>query len=169
MSPMPTGRMTSSHRGERARSPPVSVLRLPAELARRARTSLAAKSPPEYSSSSARGEPGPVVVLANAAEWKQRFRVGEGPAPAIEADQALQVGGRFALNRLAIECRGGKPLQPFPAPRLLLPRPHTSNDTPLRRNPKLLGLPAQLARVRIRRSGGPERSPNEQTSPMSNA
>jgi hypothetical protein len=70
-------------------------------------------------------------VLGNTAEWKQGPRVGEGPAPTIEADQVLNVGDRFALNRLAIKCRRGKPLKPFSAPRPLLPRPHKTDITPM--------------------------------------
>jgi hypothetical protein len=103
-------------------------------------------------------------MLSNAGEWKQRFRVSEGPAPAIEADQALKVGDRFALNRLAIEGRGGKPLEPFPAPRLLPPPPHTTNDTPPRPNPKLLGLPAQRPGIGIALMGK-EASPCSTASP----
>jgi hypothetical protein len=42
-------------------------------------------------------------MLGNAAEWKQRFRVPEGPAPTIEADHAPKIRDRFALDRLAVE------------------------------------------------------------------
>jgi hypothetical protein len=37
-------------------------------------------------------------VLGNATEWEQRFRVGERPAPTIEADQALKADDGFELN-----------------------------------------------------------------------
>jgi hypothetical protein len=37
-------------------------------------------------------------MLGNSAEWKQRFGVRKGPAPTIEADHALKVGDRFALD-----------------------------------------------------------------------
>jgi hypothetical protein len=42
-------------------------------------------------------------VLGNAAQRQQGCRIGDGPAPAIEADQALQFSDCFALDRLAIE------------------------------------------------------------------
>jgi hypothetical protein len=42
-------------------------------------------------------------MLGNAAEWKQRLGVREGPAPTIEADHALEIGDRFALDRLPVE------------------------------------------------------------------
>jgi hypothetical protein len=45
----------------------------------------------------------PKVMLGNAAEWKQRLGVREGPAPTIEADHALEIGDRFALDRLPVE------------------------------------------------------------------
>ena len=53
-SPIPTGRIASSQRGERERSPRVSALMLAAALARRASTCLAANPSVEYSSSSER-------------------------------------------------------------------------------------------------------------------
>lgn len=79
------------------------------------------------------GNLGPEVVLGNATQRQQCRRVGDGPAPAIEADHALQLGDRFELDRLAIECRGAEPLKPLPAPgQLPVGPPHT---TTIRRPP----------------------------------
>src|SRR6188472_236255 len=53
-SPIPTGRIASSQRDERERSPRVSALMLATAFARRASTGLAAYASVEYSSSSDR-------------------------------------------------------------------------------------------------------------------
>jgi hypothetical protein len=71
---------------------------------------------------------GPVVVLGKAAEWKQRVGIGERPAPAIEADDALKIGDRFALDRLAILGRLAQPPEArSAAPPLALGR-HSPNN-----------------------------------------
>src|SRR5262249_24017193 len=45
------------------------------------------------------------VVFGGAAERDQRLGVAERPAPAVEADDALQQGDRLALDRLAVQGR----------------------------------------------------------------
>ena len=49
------------------------------------------------------GDPGAEVMFGDAAARQQRLRVGEGPAPTIEADDALKLADRFISHRLAVE------------------------------------------------------------------
>ncbi len=50
-----------------------------------------------------------VVVFGDPAQREKRARIGERPAPAIEADHALEVGDRLALDRLTVESRLAQP------------------------------------------------------------
>jgi hypothetical protein len=67
-------------------------------------------------------------VLGKAAEWKQRVGIGERPAPAIEADDALKIGDRFALDRLAILGRLAQPPEARSAARPLALGRHSPNN-----------------------------------------
>src|SRR4029077_5593204 len=51
-----------------------------------------------------------VVVFGEAAERNERPGVGQGPAPAIEADHAPEVPDRLELNRLTVQSRPRQPL-----------------------------------------------------------
>src|SRR5215212_3531637 len=102
-------RQPPRHRSRLAGGP-----RLPLGVARRATTSIAAKSLPEYSSSSAR-DSGAVVVLGNPAQCNKRVRIGPDPAPTIEVDHTLQLDDCLALDRIAVESRPAEAFEPLAA------------------------------------------------------
>ena len=95
--------MTSSQRLESARSPPVSVLRLRRWVRAQREDVLRREVVVGVLEFELSWNSWPKVMLGNAAEWKQRLGVREGPAPTIEADHALEIGNRLALNRLPVE------------------------------------------------------------------
>ena len=138
--------MTWSQRGERARSPPVSALRDPAELARRASTSLAAKSPPEYSSSSTRGTWGPKScsatppsgssVAGSAMDQHQRskpiMRFSSAIASSwIDSQSSVEVLSRSSRSRRRVSCQSVPPTPRRYAAHLRIP-PGPAYSLPLR-------------------------------------
>jgi hypothetical protein len=46
-----------------------------------------------------------IVVLGNARKWNERVWVGQNPTPAIEADHALKLDNRFAVDRFGVAMR----------------------------------------------------------------
>ena len=60
-------------------------------------------------------KPWAVVVIGEPTERKQRLGIGGGPAPAIEADNAPEVGNHFALDQLTVEGRPAELQEPLSA------------------------------------------------------
>jgi hypothetical protein len=54
-------------------------------------------------------------MFGDAAAREQRLRVGERPAPTIEADDALKLADRFVSRRLAVEVGLAEFLEPLAA------------------------------------------------------
>jgi hypothetical protein len=44
-----------------------------------------------------------IVMLSQSTRPRQRVGIGKRPAPTVEADQALELSDRLALNRLAVK------------------------------------------------------------------
>ena len=90
-----------------------------------------------------------VVVFGDSAQRKQRARIGERPAPPIEADHAPEVGDRLALDRLTVESRLAQPpdslstASPLPLPR------HQPRIRRRLQDPNLLGLSGRLGAAGI--------------------
>ena len=90
-------------RGDRARSPPVSSPRLLASPWSRARSRLAAKSVPEYSSSSARGAGRVDIVVGNAGTGRQvrdSLRQTQRSKPMTRCRSAITSGWTDSWSRL---------------------------------------------------------------------
>ena len=69
-------------------------------------------------------------MIGEPAERKQRLGIGGGPAPAVEADYAPEVGDRFALDRFAVEGRPAEPQETLSAASPLPPACHPPRIRP---------------------------------------
>jgi hypothetical protein len=85
-----------------------------------------------------------ILMLGNAAKWNQRVRVGQDPAPTIEADHALKLGNCFAVDRLAVEARLAEALESLSAARPVALVRHSSGIRRLARRSQVVGI-ARLA------------------------
>jgi hypothetical protein len=79
-------------------------------------------------------------MLGDTAEWKQRHGIREGPTPTIEADDALELGNRLALDRLAVEGGFTETLEALSAARSLPLISHYLKNTTVRLRSQLVGI-----------------------------